>query len=63
MNEIRIVLEKVVTALTAISGIESVVLGGSRARGTHSPESDIDIGIYYENMTFGLVSLNKAAQR
>lgn len=62
MNEIRIVLEKVVAALTAISGIEAVVLGGSRARGTHSPESDIDIGIYYENATLDLVSLNKAAQ-
>lgn len=62
MNEIKIVLEKIVTVLTAISGIEAVVLGGSRARGTHSPESDIDIGIYYENATFDLVSLNKAAQ-
>ncbi|WP_313292010.1 nucleotidyltransferase domain-containing protein [Faecalispora jeddahensis] len=62
MNEIRIVLEKVVTVLTAISGIEAVVLGGSRARGTHSIESDIDIGIYYENATFDLIALNKAAQ-
>lgn len=62
MNEIRIILDKVVAALTEISGIEAVVLGGSRARGTQSPESDIDIGIYYENATFDLVSLNKAAQ-
>lgn len=49
MNEIRSVLDKVVAALTAISGIEAVVLGGSRARGTQSSESDIDIGIYYDN--------------
>ncbi len=62
MNEIRTVLDKVVTALIAISGIEAVVLGGSRARGTHSPESDIDIGIYYDNATLDIVSLNKAAQ-
>ena len=62
MNEIKIILEKVVTALTAISGIEAVVLGGSRARGTHSPESDIDIGIYYESATLDYVSLNKAAE-
>ena len=62
MDEVKIVLEKVVTALTEISGIEAVVLGGSRARGTYSPESDIDIGIYYENAVFDLVSLNKAAQ-
>lgn len=62
MDEIRIVLDKIVTALTKILGIEAVVLGGSRARGTHSTESDIDIGIYYNNATFDLVSLNKAAQ-
>lgn len=62
MNEIRIVLDKVIAALTTISGIEAVVLGGSRARGTHSPESDIDIGIYYDNAALDLVSLNKAAQ-
>jgi predicted nucleotidyltransferase len=62
MNEIRTVLDKAATSLTAISGIEAVVLGGSRARGTHSPESDIDIGIYYNNATLDLISLNKAAQ-
>lgn len=62
MSEIRIILDKVVTALTEISGIEAVVLGGSRARGTHAPESDIDIGIYYDNGTFDLISLNKVAQ-
>lgn len=62
MNEIRTVLDKIATNLAAISGIEAVVLGGSRARGTHSPESDIDIGIYYDNDTLDLVSLNRAAQ-
>ena len=62
MNEIKTILDKVVKALTGISGIEAVVLGGSRARGTHSHESDIDIGIYYDKATFDLVSLNKAAK-
>jgi predicted nucleotidyltransferase len=62
MNEIRVILDKVATALTTISGIEAVVLGGSRARGTYSSESDIDIGIYYNNATLDLVTLNKAAQ-
>jgi len=61
VNEIRTILDKTITALTAISGIEAIVLGGSRARGTHSSESDIDIGIYYDNTTLDLVSLNKAA--
>lgn len=62
MNEIKGILEKAVTALSDISGIEAVVLGGSRARGTHSPESDIDIGIYYHSAELDLIALNKAAQ-
>lgn len=62
MNEIKTVLDKVVSALADVSGIQAVVLGGSRARGTHSSESDIDIGIYYDKETLDLVSLNKAAK-
>lgn len=45
MSEIKTILDKVVYVLADVSGIQSVVLGGSRARGTHSSESDIDIGI------------------
>ncbi len=33
--------------LKSISGIDAVVLGGSRARGTHTESSDVDLGIYY----------------
>jgi len=33
--------------IAAIGGVVGVVLGGSRARGTHRPDSDHDIGIYY----------------
>ena len=62
MNEIKTILDKVVYALADVSGIQAIVLGGSRARGTHSSESDIDIGIYYDKATLDLVSLNKAAQ-
>ncbi|KLU62620.1 nucleotidyltransferase domain protein [Peptococcaceae bacterium CEB3] len=62
MNEIRTVLNKVVTALMSISGIEAVVLGGSRARGTHYPESDIDIGIYYDADALDLSALQEAAR-
>ena len=63
MNEIKTILDKVVSALAGISGIQAIVLGGSRARGTHSSRSDIDVGIYYDKSTLDLVSLNKAAQR
>lgn len=33
--------------LTRLPGIEAVALGGSRARGTHRPDSDWDLGVYY----------------
>lgn len=37
----------IVEQLKNVSGIDAVVLGGSRARGTHTESSDIDLGIYY----------------
>jgi hypothetical protein len=33
--------------LLAVDGVVAVVLGGSRARGTHRPDSDTDLGLYY----------------
>jgi predicted nucleotidyltransferase len=33
--------------LTLVDGVVGVVLGGSRARGDHTPDSDVDLGIYY----------------
>jgi hypothetical protein len=33
--------------LTAVDGVVGVVLGGSRARGTHTAGSDVDLGVYY----------------
>jgi predicted nucleotidyltransferase len=62
MSEIKTVLDKVVSVLANVSGIQSVVLGGSRARGTHSTDSDIDIGIYCNRDTLDLESLNKVAK-
>ena len=34
--------------LSHVSGVRAVLLGGSRARGEHTPESDFDLGLYYE---------------
>ncbi|MEU6854440.1 nucleotidyltransferase domain-containing protein [Actinacidiphila alni] len=34
-------------ALREVPGVVGVLLGGSRARGTHRPDSDWDLGIYY----------------
>ena len=33
--------------LAAVDGVVGVLLGGSRARGTHAPGSDVDLGVYY----------------
>ncbi|WP_238010069.1 nucleotidyltransferase domain-containing protein [Dactylosporangium sp. AC04546] len=40
-------LRELAPGLTAVGGVEAVVLGGSRARGTHRPDSDYDVGLYY----------------
>ncbi|MBR8745404.1 nucleotidyltransferase family protein [Nocardiopsis sp. MG754419] len=33
--------------LAALPGVEAVALGGSRAQGTHRPDSDWDLAVYY----------------
>jgi hypothetical protein len=40
-------LEEIASALTKVANVEAVALGGSYARGTDGPDSDLDIGIYY----------------
>jgi hypothetical protein len=42
------IVAQVSTALEAVPGVAAVVLGGSRARGTASAQSDHDFGLYYE---------------
>jgi hypothetical protein len=32
--------------LGSVRGVEAVALGGSRANGTHRPDSDVDLGLY-----------------
>lgn len=44
-------LRRLVEALRPVRGLAGVVLGGSRGRGTASPISDYDIGLYYEPAT------------
>ncbi|GAB2609218.1 hypothetical protein Aab01nite_23010 [Paractinoplanes abujensis] len=40
-------LAGIAAEVARVPGIVGVVLGGSRARGTHTPESDTDLGLYY----------------
>ena len=44
-------LAKVVTALQSVAGLRAIALGGSRARGEGHPDSDYDIGLYYDGST------------
>ena len=44
----RLDLQSLADRLTTVEGVVGVVLGGSRARGDHTPDSDVDLGIYYD---------------
>ena len=45
LSEVR--LREVAERLVDVPGVVGVVLGGSRARREHRPESDVDLGLYY----------------
>ncbi|MFI9359559.1 nucleotidyltransferase domain-containing protein [Kitasatospora sp. NPDC053057] len=40
-------IEAMAARLAHVPGVVGVMLGGSRARGEHRPESDWDLGVYY----------------
>ncbi|WP_436959920.1 nucleotidyltransferase domain-containing protein [Streptomyces sp. SudanB182_2057] len=40
-------LTEIAERLAGVGGIVGVCLGGSRASGTHGPDSDFDLGLYY----------------
>lgn len=40
-------LQAMADDLLTVPGVRAVVLGGSRARGSHRPDSDVDLGLYY----------------
>lgn len=54
---------RIVARLRTIDGIEAVALGGSHARGTARPDSDVDIGIGYDpDSPFSIEELDDAAR-
>lgn len=61
---IKKILDEITTELKGIPGIVGIVLGGSRARGTNHKDSDIDIGIYYnESEGFKVSEIDKIATK
>ena len=63
MDNLSSILDRVTAVVQAVKGVEAVVLGGSRARGTHTQASDVDIGLYYEAEALDLPALQAAAQQ
>jgi predicted nucleotidyltransferase len=46
-GDVEGLIDEVVKRLRHVSGVAAIVLGGSRARGTASPRSDVDLALYY----------------
>lgn len=53
------IIKSVAEKLSSLPYIEGIVLGGSRARDTHTEDYDIDIGIYYNSESFDLTAINQ----
>lgn len=61
---VQSILNEIVKELKEVPGIVGVVLGGSRARGNHHTDSDIDIGIYYDkSLGFDVHAVNTVASK
>ena len=60
-DKIDSMLTQIVHAFNGVTGIDAIVLGGSRATGTANKASDIDIGIYYDEASFDLALFKQKA--
>ncbi|WP_422116639.1 nucleotidyltransferase domain-containing protein [Brachybacterium sp. UNK5269] len=56
-------LQEVAKRLGAVPGITAVALGGSRARGLHHPDSDVDLGLYYDAAALDVPRLRETASQ
>ena len=56
------IINTIVEQLKHIDSVNAIVLGGSRARGTHTPKSDVDLCIYYHPAhPLDLIALERVA--
>ncbi|SDF37939.1 protein of unknown function [Lentzea fradiae] len=49
--DLRRILDRVRDGLADVPGVLGLALGGSHARGTAKPDSDVDVGLYYDPAT------------
>jgi predicted nucleotidyltransferase len=62
--QIESLLQEIVGQVKQVEGVKAIVLGGSRARGTHTSSSDVDLGIYYHpDFPLDVDALSKVATR
>ncbi|MBT2761835.1 nucleotidyltransferase domain-containing protein [Paenibacillus sp. ISL-20] len=63
-SQVDRLIQRITEELREVPGVIGVVLGGSRAKGTAKPDSDIDIGIYYdESQGFKVENIARVAQK
>jgi Nucleotidyltransferase domain len=56
-------MDEIVAQLATVPGVAAIVLGGSHARGTAQPTSDLDLAIYYvEASPFDVSSIRRIAE-
>jgi predicted nucleotidyltransferase len=60
-NKTENILTQIIHSFNGVAGIDAIVLGGSHATGTANKDSDIDIGIYYDEASFDLTSFRQKA--
>ena len=61
MNDL---IAEIAGRLGGVEGVAAVALGGSYARGTQRPDSDIDLGLYYrENAPFSIRDIKEIAEK
>ena len=62
--QVESLIQNIVDEVKQIEGVKAIVLGGSRARATHTPSSDVDLGIYYHpDSPLDLNALSKVATK